>query len=172
MDAQNVIRSVPSFGTIVTLGALALSDGSAASVTHNFDKQSALAATATPFFFGEQLASSVGGEQKISPADCNKDADVELKTIFAGLVKNWREATGGYSLTMRRYAHTSYQSILALEPKKDVVSLILIELQQRPDRWFEALKALTKANPAQDAKTFDETVQRWIEWGKTEKHIS
>ena len=101
-----------------------------------------------------------------------RSVDAELETIFNGLAKNWREATGGYSLTMRRYAHASYQSILALEPKKDVISLILCELQQRPDRWFEALKALTKTNPAQDAETFDETVQRWIEWGKREKYIS
>jgi hypothetical protein len=96
----------------------------------------------------------------------------ELEAVFNGLVKNWREATGGYSLTMRRYAHASYQSILALEPKKDVITLVLRELQQRPDRWFEALKALTKTNPAQNAKTFDETVQCWIEWGKMEKYIS
>jgi len=96
----------------------------------------------------------------------------ELETIFKGLAKNWREVTGGYSLTMRRYANGSYQSILALEPKKEVISLILRELEQRPDRWFEALKALTKANPAQNAKTFEETVQRWVEWGKSENYIS
>jgi hypothetical protein len=101
-----------------------------------------------------------------------KSDDKELEAIFYGLAKNWRDATGGYSLTMRRYAHASYQSILALEPKKGVISLILRELEQRPDRWFEALKALSKANPASDAKSFDETVQRWIQWGKSEKYIS
>lgn len=96
----------------------------------------------------------------------------ELEIVFNGLAKNWREATSGYSLTMRRYANLSYQSILALEPKRGVISLILRELQQRPDRWFEALKALTKSNPAQDAKTFDETVQSWLAWGKSEGYIS
>jgi hypothetical protein len=97
---------------------------------------------------------------------------VELEAIFNGLAKRWKEETGGYSLTMRRYAHPSYQSILALEPKKAVISLVLRELQQRPDRWFEALKALTKTNAAQDSKTFDETVQRWVEWGKAKTYIS
>jgi len=111
-------------------------------------------------------------EANVVESKTESSEQTELETIFNGLAKNWREATGGYSLTMRRYAHPSYQSILALEPKRDVISLILRELQQRPDRWFEALKALTKANPAQDAKTFDETVQHWVEWGKTGKYTS
>jgi hypothetical protein len=170
MDTQNVIRSLPSFGANVTMSALTLGDVSAI-IPRDNDTRLALATTATPFFLGEQSASVVD-ESAIASADCNADADLELKTIFNGLAKNWREATGGYSLTMRRYAHASYQSILALEPKRDVISLILRELQQRPDRWFEALKALTKTNPAQDAKTFDETVRRWIEWGQREKYIS
>jgi hypothetical protein len=118
-----------------------------------------------------QLVGRIQSSQ--SEASNTKYADIiELETIFDGLAKNWIEETGGYSLTMRRYAHSSYQSILALEPKKDVISLILLELQRRPDRWFEALKALTKTNPAQNAKTFDETVRCWIEWGKRENYIS
>lgn len=95
----------------------------------------------------------------------------KLQLDFDKLSKEWYEETGGYSLTMRRYAHSSYQSILALEPKRDVIALILQELQHRPDRWFEALKALTKTNPAQDSKSFNETVQCWIKWGKSENYI-
>ena len=161
---QNIIKSV---GGIVTAGAMTLSNASADIVMQKTDKEQSQAAVSVPYFFGEQSASVVAAEPQAVSA--NKS---DLEIIFNGLAKNWREATGGYSLTMRRYAHTSYQSILALEPKRDVISLILRELQQRPDRWFEALKALTNANPAQDAKTFDETVQRWIEWGKRGKYIS
>jgi hypothetical protein len=116
-------------------------------------------------FLGVSSSSPAGSEG-------TNDEQSELENIFNGLAKQWRQATGGYSLTMRRYAHASYQSILALAPKRAVASLILRELEQRPDRWFEALKALTNANPAQNAKTFDETVQRWIEWGKAEKYIT
>jgi hypothetical protein len=93
----------------------------------------------------------------------------ELEQIFNGLVKNWKEATGGYSVTTRRYAHPSYQAILVL--KEDVVPLILRELQQRPDWWFEALRALTKENPVTAGATFEEAVNAWIEWGKRSGRI-
>jgi hypothetical protein len=167
--SQNVIRSI---GGIVAASALTFSDGSAAGSNQDAVKQPNATAScpAAPIIFGDQSASASGVESVIAD-DCKVDADIELETIFKGLANKWREETGGYSLTMRRYAHGSYQSILALEPKKEVVSLILLELRQRPDRWFEALKALTKANPARDAKTFNETVQLWIEWGKNEKYI-
>ncbi len=93
----------------------------------------------------------------------------ELEQIFNGLVKNWKEATGGYSVTTRRYGHLSYQSILVL--KEDVIPLILRELQQRPDWWFEALKALTKENPVAAGATFEEAVNAWIDWGKRNHRI-
>ncbi len=98
------------------------------------------------------------------------DTDAELQVIFRGLVDNWKSATGGYSLTYRRYAHPSYQAILTLG-KREVVPMILRELQQHPDLWFEALKVLTNKNPAANAKTFDEAVQCWVEWGKKENLI-
>src|SRR5215813_12193565 len=64
--------------------------------------------------------------------------DIRLRNEFMRLAIEWRESTGGYALTYRRYAHHSYQSILALG--KGVVPFILEELRQRPDWWFEALK--------------------------------
>jgi hypothetical protein len=99
--------------------------------------------------------------------------DAELEIIFKGLAKNWQEATGSYSLNMRRYAHPTYQVLMAAlgkENVRDIVPLILRELQERPDVWFEALKVLTKANPAQDCKAFDEAVAVWVRWWEQEKN--
>jgi hypothetical protein len=97
----------------------------------------------------------------------------ELETIFSGLVKTWNEVTGGYSVTLRRYAHGSYQAILVLGAREpEVVTLILRELQQRPDWWFEALKVLTKENPVKPGASFDEAVNTWIDWGKRNNRIS
>ena len=93
----------------------------------------------------------------------------ELENVFNGLVTTWREETGACSLTYRRYAHKAYQSILTLG--KEVVPLILRELQHRPDRWFEALKVLTKDSPAATANSFDEAVERWLTWGKSQRLI-
>ena len=97
------------------------------------------------------------------------DKTSELEQIFSGLVKNWQEATGGYSVTTRRYGHPSYQAILVL--KDDVVPLLLRELQERPDWWFEALKVLTKANPVKPDASFEEAVNAWVEWGKHNNKI-
>ena len=99
--------------------------------------------------------------------------DVELKTIFNGLAKKWKEETGGASLTMRRYADSSYQSILVLggkEPK--VVDLILHELQRSPDMWFEALRRLTNEDPAKGVKSFEDATKAWLKWGRDKKRIA
>jgi hypothetical protein len=76
-------------------------------------------------------------------------------------------------VTLRRYAHGSYQAILVLGAREpEVVTLILRELQQRPDWWFEALKVLTKENPVKPGASFDEAVNTWIDWGKRNNRIS
>jgi hypothetical protein len=94
----------------------------------------------------------------------------ELEIIFNGLVKRWQDATGGYSVTRRRYAHQSYQAILVL--KDDVVPLILKELQRRPDWWFEALEVLTQQNPVPLNASFEEAVNSWIDWGKRTNRLA
>ena len=99
----------------------------------------------------------------------------ELETIFNGLVKKWRDETRWSSMTMRRYAHPAYQSILVLggrEPK-DVTKLILKEMQQSPDIWFEALRKLNNTDdPAKNAKTFEEATVAWLTWGRMQGLVS
>ena len=92
--------------------------------------------------------------------------DAELEQIFSGLVATWQEETGGLSSTTRRYAHRSYQAILGLG--SGVIPLILKELNNRPDWWFEALSALAKpdVNPVKPGMTFEQAVAAWNEWAK------
>jgi hypothetical protein len=90
--------------------------------------------------------------------------DAELEQIFYGLVKIWRQATGGLSITNRRFGHPAYKAIIRLGP--ETIPLILRELKENPDWWFDALQELTKANPTRPSDTFEQAVDAWISWGK------
>jgi len=89
---------------------------------------------------------------------------------FHALAAEWQTETGHYSILARRYAHPAYKKILDMG--EGAVPLILHELAKRPDRWFEALSALTYENPARDAATFDEGVRAWLAWGKNRGILS
>jgi len=99
-----------------------------------------------------------------------EEEDRSHKEEFKKLAQRWREETGGYSLTYRRYSHPSYHAIFTFG--RAAIPLILHELQQRPDLWFQALRVLAETDAASGAKTFDEAVECWLNWGKREKYIS
>ncbi len=120
------------------------------------------------FFWIAYIGSKV---RKTTPAPSVSDqSKAELEAIFSGLAKIWRDSTGGFSTTTRRFTHPTYKAILRLGP--EVVPLILRELQQSPDWWFDALEFLTGENPTKPADQFAAAVEAWIAWGKSTKHIS
>jgi len=94
----------------------------------------------------------------------SEDKSSDLEANFNRLVRTWKQATGYYSITTRRYAHASYQEMLVMG--KAIIPLILRELQERPDWWFEALKALTKEDPTKPTDNFHAAVESWVRWGK------
>ena len=112
----------------------------------------------------------------IEKANADTAEKEELETIFNGLAKKWRDETRWSSMTMRRYAHPSYQAILVLGGKepREVTKLILRQMQKNPDMWFEALRRLNnqKDDPAKNAKTFEEATDSWLAWGIKEGLIS
>lgn len=68
--------------------------------------------------------------------------------------------------------HPAYQAIIGLgEP---AVPLVLKELEQQPDRWFAALRAITGANPVREEDCGDVTrmAESWIEWGRANGYAS
>jgi len=87
----------------------------------------------------------------------------DKKREFKLLVELWRKETRRSSVVAIRYTHPAYQRILAMG--SEVVPWIIEELKTRPDRWFAALYALTKAEPCPPSATFDEAIQAWIDWG-------
>ncbi len=117
------------------------------------------------------------GSLNVAEEPKTKSADkVALETIFNVHAKKWRDETRWSAVTMRRYAHPSYQAILVLGGKEplEVTKLILKQMQKSPDMWFEALRRLNnlKDEPAKNAKTFEEATSSWLAWGIKEGLIS
>ncbi|OLE21537.1 MAG: hypothetical protein AUI36_34350 [Cyanobacteria bacterium 13_1_40CM_2_61_4] len=92
-----------------------------------------------------------------------------LQETFSNLATDWKASTAAWSSIARRYAHPSYQAILALG--KDAIPLILNELKNRPDYWFAALRVLTKDSPVGPEVGFDQAVEGWLAWGKAHGHL-
>src|SRR5439155_22737254 len=91
------------------------------------------------------------------------------ESIFKGLAESWQQSTQHFSVLAKRYQHPFYKHILRMGPS--IVPFLLKQLQTAPDRWLDALEQLTGENPAQNATTFEEAVDRWIKWGQDNKYI-
>jgi hypothetical protein len=85
---------------------------------------------------------------------------------FATLVEKWRSEIGPTSSITEMAMHPAYQQIIGMGPV--VVPLLLRELEQRPDHWFWALKAITGADPveAEHRGRIDEMAKAWLKWGR------
>ena len=68
--------------------------------------------------------------------------------------------------------HPSYQAILGMgaEHKRDIVRLMLLDMQKTHRDWLLALSYLTQENPInpRDAGKTDKLIRAWVEWGKRE----
>ncbi|MEK6928569.1 MAG: hypothetical protein AABW65_01265 [Nanoarchaeota archaeon] len=98
------------------------------------------------------------------------DNQITTREVFNRLAYDWKVSTGMLSITTQKYKHPSYQSILSLK-RNNVIPLILEELRQRPDWWFNALETLTKQNPVKAGANFEEAINSWIKWGKQNNYI-
>jgi hypothetical protein len=94
--------------------------------------------------------------------------------VFMSLAEKWIKETGTSSLVGKRYSHPAYVALLELGKldRNTALTAILKELKTRPDRWFDALRTLSRENPAEDAKTPDESIKYWLEWGYQMRLIS
>ncbi len=69
-------------------------------------------------------------------------------------------------MVAQKSMHAAYQRIIGMGPA--VVPLILRDLEQKPDRGFWALRAITGDNPVKPEQRDrrSQMTQAWIEWGK------
>lgn len=92
---------------------------------------------------------------------------------FYSLSKKWKKEVGGYSTMIHITGNDNYLDIIGMG--KDVVPLILKELEKEADYWFVALKHTAKpdTDPVPDDHYGDIEKMRedWLNWGKEQKLI-
>jgi len=88
----------------------------------------------------------------------------ELEQTFRVLVEQWREDTMLLSSIEKKVIHPAYQRIIGLG--RQVVPLILHELQARPSYWFWALTAITGEDPTQPGDNVRKAVAAWVQWSE------
>jgi hypothetical protein len=85
---------------------------------------------------------------------------------FKTLAEQWKTATALLSSTTAMVAHPAYQAIVGLGPP--VVPLLLRDLEQEPVHWFEALQAISGANPVPPEHwgNIPAMAADWLAWGR------
>lgn len=106
----------------------------------------------------EQLLVQLRGEINLRKTD--------PQIAFEVLASEWKEQVGGSSFVAEKTRHPAYQKII--EMGTVVVPFLLRELEQKPTHWFEALKAITGANPVQPEQRgrTKQMAQAWLKWGR------
>jgi hypothetical protein len=96
---------------------------------------------------------------------------LQLSRRFQEQAEKWERETGHLSSPTQRMMHPSYQAILGMgrEHKRDMVVLLIQDMQQHYRPWFGALSYLTQENPLEraDAGKMDKMIASWVEWGKS-----
>jgi hypothetical protein len=97
-------------------------------------------------------------------------AQGSLEDRFRKQAEKWQRETQHLSSPLQKMMHPSYQAILGMgaDHRREIVSLMLRDLQQNRGDWFLALSYLTYANPTnpRDAGKTDRLASEWIKWGK------
>ena len=93
-----------------------------------------------------------------------------VERLFSEQAEKWQRETGHLSSPTQRMMHPSYQAILGMgrEHEREIVTLLIRDLQQSGRSWFGALSYITKENPIgrNDAGKMDKMVGAWVRWGR------
>jgi hypothetical protein len=96
--------------------------------------------------------------------------EVSLAEKFRTQADKWARETQHLSSPSQMMAHPSYQAILGMaqENKREIIRLLLLDLQENRNEWFWALSYLTQDNPIKpsDAGKMDRMISTWLNWGR------
>lgn len=106
--------------------------------------------------------------------DEHRLASIQIETIeekFKRLAENWRKDTEFLSSIHQIATHKDYQEIIGMG--KDSVLLILQEMEQSPDHWFWALRAITEVDPVTDdiRGNMSKMTEAWLNWGRINEYL-
>lgn len=90
----------------------------------------------------------------------------ELFEEFVNLAAQWQAETAGASTTRRIVSHPAYLRMIGMGDR--AVPWILAQLEGEEAHWFEALHAITGANPVpnEDRGVYAKMAQAWLAWGR------
>ena len=96
-----------------------------------------------------------------------------LRQRFLDLAQQWTDETGHLSSPTQKMLHPSYQAILGMgnENPREIIRLMILDMQQHRRPWFWALSYLAQDNPVSqsDAGKTDNIVKAWVDWGKAQR---
>src|SRR4051812_22799148 len=137
-----------------------------------FDQISVSTDTAGTFSADLSLNRPVTFANFIAPVEASET----LEARFARLTKEWVEEAAYKSFIEDVIETEAYQQIISLGRsvvKRNIVSLILSDLQKSPKPWFYALHVITAVDPipARAAGNTKKMVAAWVQWGQTHGYI-
>lgn len=96
----------------------------------------------------------------------NTNRLVGLEVRFHSLVDVWKQSCPPSSSIEQLATHSAYQQIIGMGP--DALVFVLREMEQSPNHWFWALRAITGENPVQPANrgNLRAMAADWFAWAK------
>lgn len=95
----------------------------------------------------------------------------QLKVDFLGHVVNWHRETSHHSSTTKIVENAHYQAIIAMGV--EALPFIFERLQQGPDHFFFALRAITGEDPTnpEDAGRMAAMTASWLMWAEEHGYL-
>jgi hypothetical protein len=101
------------------------------------------------------------------------EKNLSLEQRFQAQADKWQKETQHLSSPGQRMMHASYQAILGMgnENRREIIRLMIRDMQQHRRPWFWALSYLAQDNPVSqsDAGNTDKTIKAWVDWGKAQR---
>jgi hypothetical protein len=101
--------------------------------------------------------------------------EISLAERFRTQADKWARETQHLSSPAQMMAHPSYQAILGMaqDNKREIIRLLLLDLERNRNEWFWALSYLTQDNPIKpsDAGKMDRMISAWLNWGRKNHFI-